>query len=77
MATQVVPGAAELLAVIVSTLVPPVEIETGLKDAVTPGGREGADRVAVPVKFPTGIIVTVAVADSPGNRVQGMGETFR
>ena len=58
-----VPSGALLLAVNVSVLVPVVD--DGLNDAVTPGGSDIAERVTVPVKFPSGTTVTTDVAELP------------
>lgn len=54
---------AVLLAVSVRRLVPPGETEAGLNVAVTPVGSPEADRVAVPVTFPKGTMVTPAVTE--------------
>jgi hypothetical protein len=54
-----------LLAVSVRTLDPPLGTETGLYDAVTPVGKEGADRVTESVKDPVGATVTVVVRELP------------
>jgi hypothetical protein len=57
----VVPIAAELSAIRVSTLL--VIVPGGLKEAVTPGGKPAADRLTVPLKpfWPATVIVLVTL----------------
>src|ERR1700749_5104417 len=54
MATSPAPTGAELLAVRVSVLVWPNEIDDGLKVAVTPGGSSGAESLMVSLALSTG-----------------------
>lgn len=61
------PSGAELLAVIVSTLLPVVGF--GLNDAVTPAGSWGALNFTAPLKLPKGITEMVAVVELPRERV--------
>jgi hypothetical protein len=58
------PTAAELLAVSVITLLPPV-VEFGLKLAVTPTGSCGAERITLPTNPFRGVTVMVAVVEDP------------
>lgn len=59
--STVVPIAAELSAIRVSTLL--VVVPGGLKEAVTPGGKPAADRLTVPLKpfWPATVIVLVTL----------------
>ena len=63
MVTLTVPGAAPLLPVKVSVLVP-VVLE-GLKDAVTPLGKFDAERVTLPEKPFVGVTVMVTAPLAP------------
>ena len=66
-----VPRGAEALAVRVSTLDWPKEIEAGLKAAVTPEGSCGADSLKAPTESETETAVTRAVAVPPCAMVDG------
>jgi hypothetical protein len=59
--------AGALVEVAMARLVAVAEL-VGVKLAVTPAGRPDALKVAVPVKPPTGVIVSASVADCPGVR---------
>jgi hypothetical protein len=68
-------GAAALLADSVRVLVPMVAV--GLKDAVTPLGKPGADRLTLLLKPPDGVTLIVLVPLEPCARVRLLGDAIR
>ena len=68
-----VPLAADADAVNVNADVPELEIEDGVKDAVTPEGSPVAERATVPLKPPTAVTVIVEPVAFPGEVLTPVG----
>ena len=68
-------GAAAMLADSVRVLVPMVAV--GLKDAVTPLGKPGADRLTLLLKPPDGVTLIMLVPLEPFATVRLLGDAIR